>query len=101
MAADLGLVAHAAERHAHELAADGAGDRPAEAGLADARGPDEAEDRRPCSRSLELAHGEELEDALLDLLEPVVVLVEDLARPDEVEPVLGLDAHGSSISQSR
>jgi len=39
VATDLGLVAHAAERHAHELAPGGAGDRLAERGLADARGP--------------------------------------------------------------
>ena len=45
MAADLGLVAHAAERDAHELAARGARDRLAERGLADARRADEAEDR--------------------------------------------------------
>jgi hypothetical protein len=36
VAADLGLVAHAAERHAHELAAERAGDRLADRGLADA-----------------------------------------------------------------
>ena len=43
---------------------------------------------------LQLAHGEVLEDALLDLLEVVVVLVEDLARVLEVEVVLGRDAPG-------
>ena len=37
VAADLGLVAHAAERHAHELAVGGARDGLAERGLADAR----------------------------------------------------------------
>ena len=42
VAADLGLVVHAAERDADELAAEGAGDRLAERGLADAGGPDEA-----------------------------------------------------------
>ena len=41
MAADLGLVAHAAQRHAHELAIGGARDALAERGLADTR-----EDRR-------------------------------------------------------
>ena len=77
MAADLGLVAHAAERDAHELAAERAGDRAAERGLADARRADEAEDRAAGVR-LQLAHGEVFEDALLDLLEVVVVLVEHL-----------------------
>ena len=45
VAADLGLVAHAAERDAHELAAERARDRLAERGLADAGRADEAEDR--------------------------------------------------------
>ena len=45
VAADLGLVAHAAQRHAHELAAHGARDRAAQRRLADARRPDEAQDR--------------------------------------------------------
>jgi hypothetical protein len=45
MAADLGFVAHAAERHADELAAGGLRDRHPERGLADAGRSDEAEDR--------------------------------------------------------
>ena len=45
MAADLRLVAHAAERDAHELAAERLRDRARERGLADARRADEAQDR--------------------------------------------------------
>ena len=45
VAANLGLVAHAAERHAGHLAAQRPCDRLREAGLADARRSDEAEDR--------------------------------------------------------
>ena len=45
VAADLGLVAHAAERDAHELAVHRARDRLAERRLADAGRADEAEDR--------------------------------------------------------
>ena len=75
VAADLRLVAHAAEADAHEVAARGPRDRLAEGGLADARRPHEAEDR-----ALHLADerldGEVLEDALLRLLEAEVVLVE-------------------------
>ena len=89
MAADLGLVAHAAQREAHELASERAGDGLAERGLADAGRPDEAEDR-PLHVVLQLAHGQVLEDALLHLLEAVVVGVEDLpARVLDVEVVLG------------
>ena len=45
VAADLGLVADAADRDALELAPEGAGDRLAEARLADPGRADEAEDR--------------------------------------------------------
>ena len=101
VAADLRLVAHAAERDADELAAHGARDRAAERGLAGARRPDEAQDRS-LGVLLELAHREVLEDAVLDLLEVVVVLVEDLAGVRDVEVVLGRDvAHGRLTSQSR
>ena len=79
VAADLGLVAHAAGADALELAAQRARDRLAQRRLADAGRADEAEDRaaRDVLAAVELAHGEELEDAVLDLLEAVVVLVED------------------------
>ena len=79
MAADLGLVAHAADRDALELAPHRGGDRAAERRLADAGRADEAEDRAARVR-LQLAHREELEDAVLDLLDVVVVAVEHLAR---------------------
>ena len=88
MAADLGLVAHAADREPDELAVDRAGDRLAERGLADARRADEAEDRAG-EVVLQLRDGEVLEDPLLDLLEVVVVLVEDRLGALEVEVVLG------------
>ena len=91
VAADLGLVADAAERDAHELAAHRPGDGLAEAGLADAWRADEREDgaRLPsrrrrsvgCRRAgrAQLADGEELDDAVLDLVEAVVVGVEHRA----------------------
>ncbi len=73
--ADLGLVPHAAEGDAHEVAPGGAGDRLAERRLADARRPDQAEDRALHLLDQRL-HRQVLEDALLGLLEAVVVLVE-------------------------
>ena len=79
VAADLGLVMHAAEADAHEFAVHGARDRLAERGLADAGRTDEAQDRRLALRR-ELAHGEIFDDAPLDLVEAVVVVVEDVAR---------------------
>ena len=81
--ADLGLVTHAAERHAHELAAGRLGDRLAERGLADARRADEAQDRagEPVGA---LLHGEILDDAVLDLVEAVVVVVEHVLGDGEI-----------------
>ena len=84
MSADLRLVAHAAEGDADELAVEGAGDGAAERGLADAGRSDEAEDRPLHLLAAQLAHGEVFEDALLDLLEVVVILVEDLAGAGEI-----------------
>ena len=51
VAADVGLVAHAAERDADELAAHRLGDDLAERRLADARRADEAEDRAAAVRA--------------------------------------------------
>ena len=95
MAADLGLVAHAAERHADELAAGRAGDRLADRGLAGAGRADQREDRagalvlRDAPLGAQLAHGQVLGDAVLDVLEAGVVGVEHLARVHGVEPLVG------------
>ena len=86
--AHLRLVTHAAQRYADELASQRARDRLAERGLADAGRPDQAEDRPLLARS-ELAHRQVLEDALLHLLEVVVIGIEDLARLIEVQAILG------------
>src|SRR4051794_14353770 len=86
--ADLRLVAHAADAEALELAPERPGDRAPERRLAHAGWPDEAQD--PAGRvGLQAADGEELEDAVLDLLDVVVVVVEHLARVRELEVVLG------------
>ena len=63
--------------------------------LADAGGPDEREDRA-ADRVRERAHRQVLEDALLDLLEAVVVLVEDDRGLADVEVVLGRDVPGQA-----
>ena len=78
MAADLRLVVHAAQRDALEFAAQGARDRPAERGFSHSRRPDKAEDR-PLHIGLELEHAEIVENAVLDLLQLVMVFVENLA----------------------
>ncbi len=87
MAADLGFVAHAAQGDTRELAFDGLGDRARERGLADARRTDEAEDGA-FELLRERLDGQVLDDAILDLLEAVVVAVQDLARVREVQVIL-------------
>ena len=91
---DLGLVAHAAQRQADELAARGPGDRLAQRGLAHSRRPHEAQDG-PLRAADQAAHCEKLEDALLDLLEAVVVRVEHLFGIGEIPDLaaLGLPRH--------
>ena len=86
VAADLGLVVHAAEAEPRELAAGRARDALAERGLADAGRADEAQDRA-LALGIELAHREIFEDAPLDLRQAVVVLVEDAARLGDVDRV--------------
>ena len=84
VAADLGLVVHAAQADPRELAAHGAGDRLAQRGLADAGRADEAEDRR-LALGRQLAHRQVLDDALLDLLQAVVIRIEDAARFGDID----------------
>ncbi len=93
VAPDLGLVADAAEADPVELAAQRPGDRLAQRRLAHARWTVEQQDRR-LHVALELEHGEVLQDPLLDVVEPVVVLVQDLLGAGDVELVLGRVAPG-------
>ena len=93
MAADLGLVADSAERHADELAAGRTGDGLADRGLARAGRPDQREDDAGALVVLdapllaELRDGDVLDDPLLDVLEALVG-VEYLARVLRVEPLV-------------
>ena len=96
MAADLGLVADAAQRHAHELASGRAGDRLADRRLAGAGRADQGQDR-PGATALvfdlallaELADRDVFGDARLYVFEAGVVGVEDLAGADRVEHFVG------------
>jgi hypothetical protein len=77
VAAYLRLVADAAERETHKLSAGRTRNGFAETRLTHARRADETEDR--AFRILdELTHGEMLQNAILDLLKPVVVFVQSL-----------------------
>ena len=88
VAADLRLVVHAAEGDARELAVRGVGNAHGNARLAGARRADKAQ-HAALDIGRELAHGQILRDAVLDLLQPEVLFVEHLARGAHVEPLLG------------
>ena len=103
MAADLRLVADAAEADAHELAARAprrsSGPRLV---LPTPGGPTKQRIGLRMLLLRELAHRHVLEDALLHLRQAVVVAVEHLrAASREVEVVVGRFVHGSVTSQSR
>ena len=104
MPADLRFVAHAAERHADELPVERGRDRFGERGLAHAGRADQREDRARAPTALggrvavahaalgaQLAHRQVLDDAVLHVLEPGVVLVQDPPGVGDVEVVLGPD----------
>ena len=88
MAADLGLVPHAAERHAHELAAGGLGDGHAQRSLAHAGRSHKAQDRT-LGILHQAAHRQEFQDALFDFLQAVVVRFEHLLGEFQVADFLG------------
>ena len=100
MAANFGFVAHAAEGDADKFAAGGVADGHGERSLANARRSDEAEDG--AFRILdELANGEEFEDALFDLFEAVVLVIENFFGGLDVANFLGalFPGHGQAASR--
>ncbi len=80
---------HAAETHPPELESKRLGNALSQRSLADAGRPDETQDGA-AAFGVQFSHGEELEDALLDLLEPVMILVENGTGATHVE-LLGVD----------
>ncbi len=92
--ADLGLVAHPAERHAHELTTGSTSYRLADRGLAGAWGADQREDRPGLRVGLDaavlaqLAHSQVLGDAVLHIFEPLMVGVEHLACSHRIQMLL-------------
>ena len=86
MAADLGFVAHAAQRHLHELPSHCLGNRPHDGRLAHARRAREAQDGA-LHIVFHAQHRQVLDDALLHLFQPVVVFLQHAARAFEVQVV--------------
>ena len=89
MAADLGLVPHAAQTQTDELTAGGPGDAAAQGGLAHAGRAHQAEDGA-AQVVLQLAGGQIFQNALLGLLQTVMVLLQYFLRLDDVQVFLAL-----------
>ena len=88
VAADLGLIPHTAQAQADILAAQALGDGARDAGLADTRRADQADDLALDVRG-QLADRQHFEDAVFDLFQAVVVAVQDVLCLGDVEVVLG------------
>ena len=84
MSADLRLVANAAQRHADELPAKRAGDGASQRCLPDTGWSDEAE-YLSFEPAHEREHRDEVEDAILDFVEPIMIGVENRAGVGYVE----------------
>src|SRR2546423_7145550 len=88
MAANLRLVTHATQRHAHELAAERSRDRPTKRSLSYARRSDQAENLAIESPD-ERHDGNEVEYSVLDLVETVVVGIENAACMGDIQHFVG------------
>ena len=86
VAADLGLVPHPSQGHAHELASHGPGDGFAQRGFADTGRTNEAEDR-PLHLLFQLAHRQEFQDTFLDLVQIEVVIIKDFLCTTDIQAV--------------
>src|SRR5207302_7388966 len=74
---NLGFVVHATQRNPHEFAPQGARNRFPQRSLSDARGADKAQDW-PFHVRLQTPHRKIIENAILDLLQVVVVRIQNL-----------------------
>ena len=79
MAADIALVMYAAEADAHIPAAQGAGDTLSDAGLARTGRADKEQDRAGLPL-FEVHDGDLLDDAVLDLFQAIMILIQNMAR---------------------
>jgi len=88
MAAQFAFIVHAAEGHAFEFASEGSCDGLAERSFANAGRSDKAEDRG-LGFGVHLEHAELFEDALFDLFQAIMIVIENSAGVRDVELVRG------------
>ena len=89
MSSDFRFITYAAQAHLDKLPAHSFSDRPDNAGLAHTGRSHKAEDR-PLHILFEPQHSQVFYDPFLDLFHSVMVPVQDLAGPVQVQVVLGL-----------
>ena len=77
MTANLGFIMHAAQRHASELSVQCARNGAAQRSFTHTRRSHEAQDR-PLHARLQLQHGKVIQNAVFDLFQVVVVLIQNL-----------------------
>ena len=100
MAANFGLVMHAAERQARELASQSAGNRFAQRSFSHARRADETQNRS-LHAGLQTPHGKIIENAIFDLLQIIVIGIENFFRLWNFDlSDRKSSAHGSTASHS-
>ena len=106
VAPDLRLVVDAAQTQAAELPVEGLGHGDGDGGFAHARRSHQADDLPPGIR-IHLLDGNEFQDPLLDLVQPVVVPVQDLPGRGHIGPHLGghvpghIQAHVQVVADHR
>ena len=88
VAADLSLIMDAAQTHAGELSVHALGDGMCDTRLADTRRADKADDLS-LDILIQLAHGQQLQNTLLDLLQAVMLTVQHLAGMGLIKVILG------------
>ena len=98
MAADLGLIMHAAKAHAGKVAVHAGGNGARNGGFADTRRADQADDLALDIR-IELADGQNFQNALLDLFQTVMVMVQHLAGVGLVQIVLVCQGRPMTVSR--
>ena len=89
MAADFRLIAHSTQSKPDKLAAGGPCDRHTQGGFAHARRSNKTENRS-FGFLYQLAYGEELENAVLDLVEAVMIFVQNLFGQFDIADFPGL-----------
>ena len=95
MAADLGLVVHAAQGDAGKLAVEGLGHGRGDGGFSNARRSHQAE-HGPSLGPGQGVDGQKLQDAFLDPFQAVVVLVQHLSGALDGQIILGVHAKGQA-----